>query len=97
MNKEGYASDRLTHLCVVLEENSPAEVREIARRCGQVFGLGLYGLDMIEGPSGPVVVELWLGTASVLGVAAISYLNVYAPSGSKLPDNSDRLPLHRAK
>ncbi|MFQ5612165.1 MAG: RimK family alpha-L-glutamate ligase [Anaerolineae bacterium] len=35
-----------------------AEVRHIARRCGQIFGLGLYGLDVIEGPDGPVVVDL---------------------------------------
>lgn len=34
------------------------EVQEIARRCGQIFGLGLYGLDIIEGPSGPVVIDL---------------------------------------
>jgi ribosomal protein S6--L-glutamate ligase len=35
-----------------------AEVRDIALRCGQAFGLGLYGLDMIESPDGPVVVDL---------------------------------------
>ena len=34
------------------------EVRNIAVRCGQVFGLGLYGLDIIEGPTGPVVVDV---------------------------------------
>ena len=34
------------------------EVRDIALRCGQVFGLGLYGLDIIESPTGPVVVDL---------------------------------------
>lgn len=33
-------------------------VREIALRCGQAFGLGLYGLDVIESPRGPVVVDL---------------------------------------
>jgi ribosomal protein S6--L-glutamate ligase len=35
-----------------------AEVYEIARRCGQACGLGLYGMDMIETPEGPVVVDL---------------------------------------
>jgi ribosomal protein S6--L-glutamate ligase len=35
-----------------------SEVRDIALRCGQAFGLGLYGLDMIESPDGPVVVDL---------------------------------------
>lgn len=34
------------------------EVRAIALRCGQVFGLKLYGLDVIEGPAGPVVIDL---------------------------------------
>src|SRR5207247_3535712 len=34
------------------------KLRRIALRCGQVFGLGLYGLDMGEGPDGPVVVDL---------------------------------------
>jgi ribosomal protein S6--L-glutamate ligase len=34
------------------------EVRAIALRCGQVFGLGLYGLDIVESPSGPWVVDL---------------------------------------
>ena len=34
------------------------EVRDIALRCGQVFGLGLYGVDIIESPGGPVVVDV---------------------------------------
>jgi ribosomal protein S6--L-glutamate ligase len=34
------------------------EVRDIALRCGRVFGLGLYGLDIIESSGGPVVVDL---------------------------------------
>jgi ribosomal protein S6--L-glutamate ligase len=34
------------------------KMRDIALRCGQVFGLGLYGLDIIESPTGPVVVDL---------------------------------------
>jgi len=34
------------------------KLRRIARRCGQVSGLGLYGLDVVEGPEGPVVVDL---------------------------------------
>lgn len=33
-------------------------VREIALRCGAAFGLGLYGLDLVEGPDGPVVIDL---------------------------------------
>jgi len=38
-------------------EVSPS-VRDIALRCGRAFGLGMYGLDLIEGPDGPVVVDL---------------------------------------
>ena len=34
------------------------KLRRIALRCGQVSGLGLYGLDVVEGPEGPVVVDL---------------------------------------
>ncbi|HVL97672.1 MAG TPA: ATP-grasp domain-containing protein [Egibacteraceae bacterium] len=34
------------------------ELAEISRRCGQVLGLGLYGLDVIESPDGPVVVDV---------------------------------------
>jgi ribosomal protein S6--L-glutamate ligase len=35
-----------------------AQVRDIALRCGHAFGLGMYGIDIIEGPEGPVVVDL---------------------------------------
>ena len=34
------------------------ELEEIARSCGRALGLGLYGLDLIEGPEGPVVVDV---------------------------------------
>lgn len=34
------------------------EVRTIALQCGQVFGLGLYGLDVIECAKGPVVIDV---------------------------------------
>ena len=34
------------------------EVRDIAIRCGEVLGLGLYGLDILETESGPMVVDL---------------------------------------
>jgi ribosomal protein S6--L-glutamate ligase len=33
------------------------EVRALARRAGRALGLGLYGLDVIESPDGPVVVD----------------------------------------
>jgi ribosomal protein S6--L-glutamate ligase len=34
------------------------EVRQIALRCGEALGLGLFGLDVIEGRDGPVVVDV---------------------------------------
>ena len=34
------------------------EVRDIALRCGRTFGLGLYGLDVVESARGPWVVDL---------------------------------------
>jgi ribosomal protein S6--L-glutamate ligase len=50
-----------------------SEVRSIALRSGEAFGLGLYGLDMIEGPDGPVVVDLnyFPGYKGVSGVAPL--------------------------
>jgi ribosomal protein S6--L-glutamate ligase len=38
--------------------NVGTDLREIARACGRALGLGLYGLDVIEGPDGPVVVDV---------------------------------------
>lgn len=35
-----------------------AEIRDIALRCGHAFGLRLYGIDIIEGNSGPKVVDV---------------------------------------
>ncbi len=34
------------------------EIREICLRCGQLFGLELYGVDLIETPDGPSVIEV---------------------------------------
>lgn len=33
-------------------------LRELARRCGRLFGLSVYGVDCLETSSGPVVVEI---------------------------------------
>jgi len=33
-------------------------LRELAVRCGVIFGLDLYGVDCIETPEGPVVIEV---------------------------------------
>ncbi|MCX4685595.1 hypothetical protein OG401_14955 [Kitasatospora purpeofusca] len=36
----------------------PAEVAQIAAQVGEVFGLDLYGVDVLLGPDGPVVVDI---------------------------------------
>ncbi|WP_371680231.1 RimK family alpha-L-glutamate ligase [Streptomyces sp. NBC_01276] len=36
----------------------PAEVARIAARVGEVYGLDLYGVDVLLGPDGPVVVDV---------------------------------------
>jgi glutathione synthase/RimK-type ligase-like ATP-grasp enzyme len=48
------------------------QVREIALRCGEAMGLSLYGLDVIESPDGPVVVDVnyFPGYKGVPGAAA---------------------------
>ena len=58
------------------------DIRDIALRCGRALGLGLYGLDVIEGPDGPVVVDLnffpgYKGVAGVAGRIA-DYIEAYA-------------------
>lgn len=35
-----------------------SEVREIALRCGEVFGMGIYGIDVIIGANGPQVIDV---------------------------------------
>jgi ribosomal protein S6--L-glutamate ligase len=59
-----------------------AEVREIALRCGEAFGLGLFGLDMIESPDGPVVVDVnyFPGYKGVPGAGALiaTYIRDFA-------------------
>ena len=35
-----------------------SEERDLALRCGRAFGLGLFGLDLIETPRGPSVVDV---------------------------------------
>jgi ribosomal protein S6--L-glutamate ligase len=34
------------------------EIRSVALACGRVFGFGLYGMDMLLGDAGPVVIDL---------------------------------------
>jgi ribosomal protein S6--L-glutamate ligase len=64
------------------------EVEEIALRAGAVSGLGLYGIDIIESPDGPVVVDLnafpgYKGTEGVAGPMA-DYIAAYAAGRREL-------------
>jgi ribosomal protein S6--L-glutamate ligase len=65
------------------------EVRGIALRCGEAFGLGLYGLDLIESPDGPRVVDVnyfpgFKGIAAA-AEAVTDYLVRYAEGALSLP------------
>jgi len=59
-----------------------ADVRSIARRCGEALGLGLYGLDVVEGEDGPVVVDVnyFPGYKGVPDIAPVigDYIEGYA-------------------
>lgn len=74
-----------------------AEVRDIARRCGQAFGLGLYGMDMIETPQGPVVVDLnyfpgYKGVPNA-GPLIADYIEAYARERISLKLPAPALPM----
>jgi ribosomal protein S6--L-glutamate ligase len=76
------------------------EVRDIALRCGALFGMGLYGLDILVPQDGPVVVDVnsFPGYAGVPGIATIlaEYIDGYArgryslaPSRRPVGSNAD--------
>ena len=71
------------------------EVRDIALRSGVALGLGLYGLDVIESPAGPVVVDVnyFPGYKGVPGAAAhiASYIEAYARGRVALVEGGLRL------
>ncbi|MGH7490815.1 MAG: ATP-grasp domain-containing protein [bacterium] len=75
-----------------------AEVRDIALRCGQALGLGLYGLDVIESSKGPVVVDLnfFPGYKGVPNAAAFiaEYIDDYARGRVHLKLPKPALPLN---
>jgi ribosomal protein S6--L-glutamate ligase len=74
-----------------------SEAREIALEVGRTLGLGLYGIDVVEGPDGPVVVDVnyFPGYKGVPGAGALiaSYIERYAygetwlepPTGAERP------------
>lgn len=64
-------------------------LRDIAQRCGKLFGMGLYGLDVLVTRDGPVVVDLnsFPGYAGVPGIASViaDYIQGYAEARITLP------------
>ncbi|MDF9814133.1 hypothetical protein [Streptomyces sp. SPB162] len=60
---EVFAAVRASPLCPELAVDErlvplPREVAELAAEIGAVFGLDLYGIDVLLGPDGPVVVDV---------------------------------------
>ncbi len=64
------------------------EVRDLALRCGRAFGLGLYGLDIVQGPDGAAVVDVnyFPGYRGVSGAApaVADYIQAYASGETPL-------------
>jgi ribosomal protein S6--L-glutamate ligase len=65
------------HPCTVTDD-----VQKIALRCGALFGVGLYGLDVLVGRDGPVVVDVnaFPGYAGLPAIAPViaDYVDAYA-------------------
>jgi ribosomal protein S6--L-glutamate ligase len=78
-----------------------SELREIAWSCGQALGLGLYGLDVIEGPAGPVVVDVntFPGYKGVPDVAPLiaDYVEAFSVGRIELEVRDSRPPARRAE
>jgi ribosomal protein S6--L-glutamate ligase len=76
------------------------DVHSIALRCGDAFGLGLYGLDLIETPDGPRVVDVnyfpgYKGIPDAAHAVA-SYVAAYAEGRVSLPAFPARAPWRHA-
>jgi ribosomal protein S6--L-glutamate ligase len=72
------------------------DVQSIALRCGDAFGLGLYGLDLIETPDGPRVVDVnyfpgYKGIPDAAHAVA-DYVVAYAEGRTSLPDSPAGAP-----
>jgi ribosomal protein S6--L-glutamate ligase len=67
------------------------EVREIALLCGRAFGLGLYGMDLIETSEGPKVVDVnyFPGYKGIpdAPLAVADYIDRYANRQCDLPSS----------
>jgi ribosomal protein S6--L-glutamate ligase len=66
-----------------------SELREIALRCGELFGMGLYGLDVLIPRDTPLVVDVnsFPGYEGLPGIAEIiaDYIDGYAHCRHALP------------
>jgi ribosomal protein S6--L-glutamate ligase len=64
------------------------ELAELALRCGRALGLGLYGVDVIESPTGPQVVDVnaFPSYRDIEGVAPLvaAYIEAYAAGRARL-------------
>jgi ribosomal protein S6--L-glutamate ligase len=66
-----------------------AQVRDIALRCGRVFGLGVYEIELVQGADGPVIVEFnhapcFVGIAQAVPLLALHIEDV-AGGRTRLP------------
>jgi ribosomal protein S6--L-glutamate ligase len=73
-------------------------VRDIALRCGALFGMALYGLDVLVPREGPVVVDVnsFPGYAGVPGIAKViaEYIDGYAHGRHSLPADRNLVGRH---
>jgi glutathione synthase/RimK-type ligase-like ATP-grasp enzyme len=64
------------------------ELADLALLCGRALGLGLYGVDVIESPTGPQVVDVnaFPSYRDIQGVAPLvaSYIEAYAAGQTRL-------------
>jgi ribosomal protein S6--L-glutamate ligase len=72
------------------------EMRSIARLCGRIFGLQLYGIDVIEGADGPRVVDVnyFPGYKGVPGAAyaVAEHIENYATSSRHTAQLEHNMP-----
>ena len=73
-----------------------AELVEMARRVGDVLGLGLFGIDVVESPEGPFVVDVnyfpsYAGIEEA-PIAIADYIDGYARGQHRLMDGGQPSP-----
>lgn len=58
IRSEDVQGERFGRVEAVPRDSTPKEVRDLALRAAGLIGRGLYGVDIKEGPDGPVVIEV---------------------------------------